>query len=71
LEDSEIDLYVTQWLPTANQRASFGWWLQGARLILDRASDQRAFAGVADAGATGRLYGNVAGFGELQQALEP
>jgi hypothetical protein len=42
----------------------------GARLILDRASDQRVFAGVTDSGATGRLYGNVAGFGEFQQAFD-
>jgi hypothetical protein len=29
LNDSEIDLYVTQWLRTANQQVSFGWWLRG------------------------------------------
>ena len=39
-------------------------------MIVDRSSDQRAFAGVADAGATRPPHGNVAGFGKFEQALE-
>jgi hypothetical protein len=66
----EVDLYIAPRLRTADQQITAGRRLEGIRLIVNLASDQGAFAGVADARAAGPPYGNIAGFGEFQQASE-
>src|ERR1700733_14851609 len=67
---SQVDLYLARWLRTANQHAACGRRLQRVRVILNRASYQGAFAGVADARTARPLHWNVAGLREFQQALE-
>ena len=66
----EVECDVLPRLGAAQQHVAVGWRFKRFGLVADLAADEAALAGVADAGAATEAGGDVACFGELEQAAE-
>ena len=69
-EELDVDYHVFLGTRAANQQVSGCWRLERIGIILHRPGNQSAFAGVANTSPASPTYRNIAGFRELQQALE-
>jgi len=65
----KVDLDVASRPRAADQRVAFGGWLKRFGLIVDRTTDQSAFAGMTNSRSAGPPHRHVAPLSEFQQRV--